>query len=173
MQVSKVYTDLCKLQGAATYMSYVKLQYLYTCVRRSRLLGALPCRSEPFVILIYCIPFGWQQRMLKGRWYEQDALIDITLFTASILNMLGPLIQEIVTYLSPVEAVATEINFFNLWKKWAWSLNFSVVQRLNCSCAFLICWFLQFREFISIPWSLSRRVLISWLSVDPGCKWDI
>lgn len=61
---------LASLAGAGVIrrkLSYVKLQYLYTCVRSSRLLGALPCRSEPIVILIYCIPFGWQQKMLKGR----------------------------------------------------------------------------------------------------------
>lgn len=53
---------LASLAGAGVVrrkLSYVKLQYLYTCVRRSRLLGALPCRSEPFVIISNLLYTFW------------------------------------------------------------------------------------------------------------------
>ena len=52
---------LASLVGAGVthrMLSYVKLQYLYTCVRNSRLLGALPYRSEPLLDFSFLYTFN-------------------------------------------------------------------------------------------------------------------
>ena len=84
--------------------------------------------------------------------------------------------QRVVTYMSPIEAFATAIKFFDQQKVclivpfWgSWSLDFQG-PKVKLQQHVLDRWFLAVWRS---PWSLDRplkRALIAWFSFDPGRK---
>ena len=93
--------------------------------------------------------------------------------------VLGRDVQGVVTYMSPVEALATVIKFFDRQKVCliAWLFPSEALDRLisrgskvTLQPHIVDCWFLAVWRS---PWSLDRppkRALIVWFNFDPGGK---
>ena len=87
-------------------------------------------------------------------------------------------LQEVVSYMSPVEAFATGIKIFDQQKvcliTWSSLLKlliawFFMGQGSDCNCTFLILWFLQFRGYLD-PLVGSQKGFDRLINFDPDRK---